>query len=825
MADSKPGSFYLGRFLDPADGKPAEETLAYDAKDLTTHAVIVGMTGSGKTGLGIVLLEEALLSGVPVLAIDPKGDLTNLLLNFPDFQPADFQPWVNEGDAERAGLSLAEFAAQQAETWQEGLAGSGVTPERMRALKDGSRMTIYTPGSHSGMPVNIVGSLQRPGLDFATESEAIRDEIESFVSSLLGLAGLPADPLASREHILLANLIEHAWSQGQDLDLATLLGQVQQPPIRKLGLMDIDTVFPEKDRNALAMRLNGILAAPSFAPWMEGPPLNIAAMLSTAEGKPSCAIVYLAHLSDEQRAFIVPLLLGNLITWFRGQSGTTDLRALVYMDEVYGFVPPTANPPSKKPILTIFKQARAFGVGMVLSTQNPVDLDYKAISNAGTWLIGRLQTEQDKARLMDGLKSVAGNVDIGNLGQQIAGLGKRQFLLHKAGGNQPRLFTTRWAMSYLRGPLTKEQIAPLMKAAKQALAAAGPVARGTDGSTATTGIAAAAAAGASASTPLPTSPSPLGGDETTVMPAIAGGYAAYHLSPQATWARDVGATGGGKRLQAGLLVRTHIHYDDTAAGIDERVAWTALLHPLGKRADVTQLREVALSDEDLVAQAPAGAVYVLPEVAVDKAALFKDVEADVRGYLVRSRKLEVQRNKALKLFAEPSESPADFQARCQVMATDLADDEKARERAKWTAKQAKLEAALRSQQLKVDELERSASAKGQEMWLGTAGTMLGSLLGGRSGSSKLSGMLRGMSGFSGRKSRADQASARTDAAKEALAARQEELAGLEDEMATALGAIDAKWADAAAQVDVLTIAAEKTDIEVDEVAVLWVPVG
>jgi hypothetical protein len=823
MVDPKPGSFYLGRFLNPADGKPSEEALVYDAKDLTTHGVIVGMTGSGKTGLGIVLLEEALLSGVPVLAIDPKGDLTNLLLNFPDFRPEDFQPWVNEADAERAGLSVAEFAAQQAATWQDGLASSGITAERMRTLKDGSRMTIYTPGSNSGMPVNIVGSLQRPALDFETESEAIRDEIESFVSSLLGLAGIAADPLASREHILLANLIENAWSQGQDLDLATLLGQVQQPPIRKLGLMDIDAVFPEKDRNALAMRLNGILAAPSFAPWMAGPPLNIGSMLSTSEGKPSCAIVYLAHLSDEQRAFVVPLLLGKLITWFRGQSGTTDLRALIYMDEVYGFVPPTANPPSKKPILTIFKQARAFGVGMVLATQNPVDLDYKAISNAGTWLIGRLQTEQDKARLMDGLQSVAGNVDIGNLGQQISGLGKRQFLLHKAGGNQPRLFTTRWAMSYLRGPLTKEQIAPLMRAAKQALAGVASHASTVDGATATAGVAAAAAAGVA---PISaTAAAALGGDETPVMPAIAGGYAAYHLSPQATWARSVGAAGSGKRLQAALLLRTHIHYDDTTAGIEERVAWSAVLHPLGKRADVTQLRAVALTDDDLLTQAPAGAVYVLPEVELDEVALFKDVEADLKGYLVRSRKLEVQRNKALKLFAEPSETPADFLARCQTAATELADAEKASQREKWAAKQDKLEEAVRSQQLKVDELERSASAKGQEMWLGTAGTMLGSLLGGRSGSSKLSGMLRGMSGFSGRKSRADQASARTQAAKETLAARQQELAGLHTQLDEALDAIDAKWADVAARIDTLTIAAEKTDVEVDELAVLWIPVG
>ena len=464
--------FHLGGQIDPAKHERTGALTTVASGDFTTHGVIVGMTGSGKTGLGIVLVEEALTAGVPALLIDPKGDLTNLCLTFPQLTPSDFQPWVNEGDAAKANQSVPDFAAAQAKTWTDGLADWGITPDRIASLRDQVTFTIYTPGSSAGVPLNIVGSLQAPS--DVSDAEIVGDEIEGFVSGLLSLVDVDADPLSSREHILLSNLILNEWTAGRSLDLATLVGMIQQPPIRKLGVFELDQFFPPKDRMAFAIRLNGLLASPSFGAWITGPPLDIASMLKTADGKPRCAIVTTAHLSDQERQFVTTLILSKLVTWMRKQSGTTDLRALLYMDEVAGYLPPTAMPPTKKPIMTLMKQARAFGVGVVLSTQNPVDVDYKALSNAGTWMIGRLQTDQDKQRLLDGMSAASGAVDVKEIGSIIAGLVKREFVLRRAGKDHPEIFTTRWAMSYLRGPLTREQIALLMADQKTArIASAG----------------------------------------------------------------------------------------------------------------------------------------------------------------------------------------------------------------------------------------------------------------------------------------------------------------------------------------------------------------
>ncbi len=466
MADR--GTFSLGAAIDAETGKPGSDPVTIGSSDLTTHAVVVGMTGSGKTGLAVVLIEEALLAGIPVLILDPKGDMGNLGLVFPDLSPASFQPWVNESEAQAEGVTVEEYAAKVATTWREGLTSQGIGPERLQALRDAADVTIYTPGSTAGIPLNVVGSLRAPRLSWDTEAEAIRDEIQGTVTSLLALVGITADPLASREHVLLSNLVENAWRSSLDLDLGTLISQIQTPPLRKLGVFDLDQFFPSADRTALAFKLNSLLASPQFAAWGAGEALDVQQLLFTTEGKPRCAIVYLAHLSEEERQFVVTLVFAKLVTWMRGQSGTPDLRALAYMDEVFGYMPPTAEPPSKKPMLTIFKQGRAFGVGLVLSTQNPVDLDYKAMANASTWLVGRLQTENDKARVLEGLRSAAGGTDVAELDAAIGGLQKRQFLLVSAKASKPRLFGTRWAMSYLRGPLTKEEVSRLMATRKAA---------------------------------------------------------------------------------------------------------------------------------------------------------------------------------------------------------------------------------------------------------------------------------------------------------------------------------------------------------------------
>ncbi len=441
----KLGAFYLGR--------SGENLVLYDSKDLVTHAVCVGMTGSGKTGLCISLLEEAAIDGIPALVIDPKGDLTNLLLQFPDLRTEDFAPWVNEG----------ESAEQQAQIWRDGLAKWGESGERIRKLQQSADFAIYTPGSNAGLPLSILKSFAPPKAD---DPEIWRDRVGVTATAILSLIGIDADPVKSREHILVSALFNNAWKQGKELDLATLIQQIQNPPIQRVGVMELESFFAAKDRFDLAMSLNNMLASAGFESWMQGEPIDIDHLLRTPAGKPRISVISISHLSDTERMFFVSLLLNEVLSWTRSQSGTPSLRAIVYMDEIFGYFPPVANPPSKKPLLTLLKQARAFGVGIVLATQNPVDLDYKGLANCGTWFVGRLQTERDKNRLMDGLESVSADsgahFDRQQISATIAGLGKRMFLLNNIHESQPLIFESRWALSYLRGPLTRVQVKQLM---------------------------------------------------------------------------------------------------------------------------------------------------------------------------------------------------------------------------------------------------------------------------------------------------------------------------------------------------------------------------
>src|SRR5262245_54007566 len=461
----KLGLFYLGKLVNPESGTLQKEYFLYDAKDLVTHAVCVGMTGSGKTGLCLGLLEEAAIDNIPAIIIDPKGDLGNLLLAFPDLRPGDFRPWVQEDQARKAGVSLDDYAAAEAEKWRKGLEEWGQDAQRIRTFKSAADFTIYTPGSTAGLAVSILKSFAAPAPN--TDLDILKDRIQTTASSLLGLVGIQADPLRSREHILIASILEQAWSSGKDLDLRALIQMIQKPPMPRIVVFDLETFFPAQERFQLALTLNNLLAAPGFEAWMEGEGLEIDRILYTQAGKPRMSIFSIAHLSDAERMFFVTILLNHVLGWMRSQPGTPSLRAILYMDEVFGFFPPISEPPSKRPLLTLLKQARAFGLGVVLATQNPVDLDYKGLSNAGTWFIGRLQTERDKDRLLEGLASAAGAQGAGfdprTLAALISKLGQRVFLMQSVHEDRPAMFQTRWALSYLAGPLTRTQIKQLMQ--------------------------------------------------------------------------------------------------------------------------------------------------------------------------------------------------------------------------------------------------------------------------------------------------------------------------------------------------------------------------
>jgi hypothetical protein len=803
MHTDTPGEWFLGGPVDPETGDRTGEELNYESANLTTHGVIVGMTGSGKTGLGIVAIEEALLSGVPAIVIDPKGDMGNLLLNFPAFRPQDFREWIDPAEANRQNIAPEELAEKTAELWKSGLEGWGIDGDRMRRLGMTADFGIYTPGSTAGIPLNVVGSLQAPAIDWDIHAETGRDEIEGFVSSLLTLAGINADPIASPEHILLATIIERAWRAGTDLDLAALIGQIQQPPIRKLGVFELDSFFPPKDRTKLAMRLNGLVASPSFTSWMQGPALDIATLLHTEDGRPRASVVYLSHLGEQERQFIVTLLLSKVVTWMRSQPGTSDLRALIYMDEVFGFAPPTAEPPSKKPILTILKQARAHGVGMVLSTQNPVDLDYKAMSNAGTWMIGRLQTERDKARILEGLKSASGAVDVAALDALIGDLGKRQFVLHSTKRAEPALFTTRWAMSYLRGPLTRDEVAKLM-----AGASADSTSPGSEVDALDAAASPAATAGAG--------PVVLAENESPVAPEVAQGVPVYYLDPGAPWAEEIGASRTSSRHAPALIAKVHLTYDDRYAEVNHTEEWEAIAFPLGEHFDPDGAVAVDYDSRDLLDAAPEGATYLLTDAPISSKGFFSGAEADLKAMLHRDQSVSVFKNPELKMYSRVGESQEEFLSRCKEEGENRADDDVAKLRDRYKTKIRSVESQLSKAENRVRELSVDLEGSRSQEMLSGAGDLLSVFLGGRRRSSSLS---RAAS----RRAQTRKTEERLRSAEDKYAESAERLDELEDELAADFREITAKWDAAAATIEQIEIGLEKTDISIDEVALVWIP--
>ncbi len=780
MADfEKLGAFYLGRGYEAAKDALAEEPLMYDSRDLTTHAVCVGMTGSGKTGLCISLLEEAALDGIPALVIDPKGDIANLMLTFPGLTAAEFQPWIDPAEAGRKGTTVEALAAKTAETWKDGLAEWGEDGDRIRRFRDSVDIAIYTPGSTAGLPLSILRSFAPPPA--GSDAGATRDRISAAVSGLLGLVGIAADPLKSREHILLSAIMDTAWGRGSALDLAGLIGAIQKPPFDRVGVFDVETFYPAKDRLALAMAVNNLLASPGFGVWLEGEPLDIQRLLFTPEGKPRVSIVSIAHLNDAERMFVVTLVANELVAWMRRQPGTSALRAIFYMDEIFGYFPPTAMPPSKLPMLTLMKQARAFGLGVVVATQNPVDLDYKGLSNAGTWFIGRLQTERDRDRVIDGLLSAQAGAgfDRGELAKLMAGIAPRVFLMRNVNDEAPTLFRTRWALSWLRGPMTLPEITRLMDGRRPAAEAR--------------------------SAPAAAAPKAAG------RPALSAGVEEIFLAAK--------PGNGALSYRPRVVATTELHYVDKPAGIDSwtRGAWLADYGDGDAAPDWAEATKIPSLDA-VTAQGPVdGAAFAELPAAALAAKNYAAWGKSLAAALYRDGALELLAAKTLKLTSNPGEAEGDFRARIAQALREYRDGEVAKLRAKHAAKLKSLEDRLRRASDRVEREKAQYSQRKLDTAVSIGTSILGAIFGGRSAAATRAGSAARSAGRA-MNERGDVA--RADESLEALTAERDALLrSIEQEAGALAGSLD----PGSVVLEKIRVSPRKSDIAVGRIALAWEP--
>ena len=818
MDFEKLGAFYLGKEYDLKKGKLSDQLVMYDARDLTTHAVCVGMTGSGKTGLCLCLLEEAAIDHVPAIIIDPKGDMTNLLLTFPELRSEEFRPWINVDDAQRKGLSEDQFAAQQADTWTKGLADWGQDKARIKMLRDSTDFVIYTPGSDAGVPVSILHSFAAPTLSWENDSEFILERIQGTVSALLGLVGIDADPVRSREHILLANLFQHFWRQGQDLDLSKLILAIQNPPISQLGVLPVDTFFPQKNRFELAISLNNIIAAPSFQSWLKGQSLDAAGFFCTPDGRPRHSVFYIAHLSDRERMFFVTMLLNQVITWMRAQPGTTSLRALLYMDEIFGYFPPVANPPSKQPMLTLLKQARAFGLGVVLTTQNPVDLDYKGLTNAGTWFIGRLQAERDKARLLEGLESatsVAGKtMNRNTMDRIISSLANRVFLLHNVHEDAPVTFQSRWAMSYLRGPLTRDQIHLLMNGRQPDTSVATPMAK----------------AGTPLGTPAVTAPTPtpvtrqLSASPPVLPPEIQQVYIPTRRGSAEAQQDVEKQVGRPVEVQNRLLLYVpaalgigRIRFADRRLNVDTSQDFALLAHPStgGGAPRWEEAQSLDLASRDLLNRSEPDARFDQLPDSINEAREFDALKDALTDHLYHNSSLKLLFSSTLKTYSQPNETERDFRMRLSQIARERRDDEVDRLNQSYETRLRTLQDRLRRAQAAVAMRQADAEARKREVMVSAGESVLGMFLGRRS--------MRSASTALSKYRQKTAAEMRAQEAAGGVETLQKDIDQLEGELKQETTAITTRWDDATRAFDEVPVRPARGDIQVETVALAWVP--
>ncbi len=830
-------NFYLGRLFDAKSGKVTNVPLEYDSADLTTHAVVTGMTGSGKTGLCIGLLEEAALQGVPAIIIDPKGDLTNLLLHFPELLPQDFQPWIDPEMARRAGKSMEEAAGEASNAWRNGLTEWGIDKERLLALKNAAQFTVFTPGSDAGIPVSVLSSLTAPKLDWEENREVLRERISSTVTALLGLVGInDIDPIRSREHILLSNIFETHWSKGQDIDLTELILQTQTPPFDKLGAFSIDAFFPPKDRMELAMVLNNILAAASFEAWREGEALDIQALLFTDDGRPRHSVFYLAHLSDGERMFFVTLLLSAVETWMRTQSGATSLRALLYMDEIFGYLPPTAMPPSKGPLLRMFKQARGFGLGLLLATQNPMDMDYKALSNAGTWFIGKLQTERDKLRLLEGLESASSGISRGTMDKLISSLGKRVFVMHNVHAKEPVLFQTRWTMNFLAGPLTRTHIPALNELARvdaSPRAAPKPASASKRGAKPQPSVESfqpvAVPSSSSVSSPVPVAVArraPASSNEGSVTkPPLPAGIREYFLPqnyslPEAFQSAQRSmppqAMVQGVVYRPTLLAGAQIRILDRKYGVETDVTRAALVDSLDRRG-IVRWADFTYNGPSLdkVETAPvASARFGGIDSPLNDSKLMTALQKDFTDWVFRNSSVTARANTALKVFAGPDVSQAEFMKACADTAREARDAEISKKTAQIEKKIKTLEDKLvrEERELRDDQSE----LQGRNLESGANLLELGAGLVGL-------GRKKNVSTQFTKHRLAQNAKADVEESVEVIEQYKKDLVALQRERDGVTAEINDRWGGAVNAISEVTINPKKTDVYVNLFGVAWKP--
>lgn len=784
----KLGAFYLGKRWDPAKAERTDELVLYDSSDLTTHAVIIGMTGSGKTGLGIGLLEEAALDRIPVIAIDPKGDLGNLMLCFPGLNGADLSPWVDPKAAQARGQTVAAYAEAEAQAWRKGLADFGQTPERIARLREAADFALYTPGSTAGRPLAALAGFAAPPEAVRADPELYRQHLQGVVSGLLALTGSDADPTTSREHILIATLLDGFWQKGQGPDLAGLIGAVQRPGVERVGALDMESFYPAKERFALALRLNNLLAAPGFQAWLEGEPLDPGRLLFTAAGQPRVSVISIAHLNDAERMFLVTLLLNSLVSYMRAQPGTSSLRAILYMDEVMGYLPPVATPASKAPLLTLLKQARAFGIGVVLATQNPVDLDYKALSNAGTWFIGRLQTEQDRNRVRDGLRSAAADkLDSATIDGLLAGLGKRTFLLHNVHESGPLLFQTRTTLAYLRGPLTREDIRRL-----SGPAAAAPVA--------------SPAAGAA----TPVTQSRIADARPVLPPGLPVSFAEPSAMP-----------GHGERLVylPRLLGAARVHWQSPKHQVDLTKELVLALDPGAGPLDWAKAETLDLKPELLARDPEPDAGFGTLPAGLMEAGQARSWQSAFQAWLRTGCTLTLQESPAVKLLSTVDETEGAFRARLQQAGREARDLRVAALRQKYASRLATLEEKIRRAEQGVERERQQVTDSGLNTAVSIGSAVLGALLGRKTLSATNAGRVSTAIRRAGnlRKQSGD-----VDRASETVAALKEQLAGLEAEAQAAIDGLPAYDA-ATEELQIINLRPKAADVTVQFCGIGWLP--